>query len=93
MPGLSQLGDDVPNHQGGSMNKLNFLQPIFVKHPGVREMYAHLKAMEAYSPEFYPLGTADRYLAVAQKNWQRAETEKGDELALLDGQEESLMSA
>jgi len=60
------------------MNELNLLQPISLRHPGVREMYTHLKAMEAYSPDFYPAGTADRYLAVAQKNWQRPEAEESD---------------
>ena len=75
------------------MNELNLSQPILVKHPGVREMYAHLKAMEAYSPDFYPAGTADRYLAIAQKNWQRSESEQGEELDPLDVQAESLMSA
>lgn len=62
------------------MNELNLSQPILVKHPGVREMYAHLKAMEAYSPDFYPAGTADRYLAIAQKNWQETEASEEDQL-------------
>jgi len=43
-------------------------------------MYTHLQAMEAHAPEFYPSGTADRYLAIAQKDWQEVEVSEEDQL-------------
>lgn len=76
------------------MNEFNLLQPISIRHPGVREMYAHLQTMEAYAPTFYPSGTADRYLAIAQMKWQRPEIEeREDELLPLEPPVDALISA
>lgn len=57
--------------RGESMNNLDHDQPNALRHPGIREMYAHLQSMATKLPESYPPGTADRYLAVAQKNWEQ----------------------
>ena len=66
-------------------------------HPGVREMYDYLQGMETKLPESYPLGTADRYLAVAQKNWEQNDlpsaTAENDEDDLLVAEDDYLMSA
>jgi hypothetical protein len=61
------------------MNDFNHLNPSFIRHPGIREMYEHLQAMEVDSPGFYPPGTADRYLAVTQKTWQRLAMDQNDQ--------------
>ncbi len=72
------------------MSNLKPYKPTAVRHPGVQEMYEYLKGMETKLPDSYPLGTADRYLAVAQKNWEQNDLPQATAIAEIDRDEGSL---